>query len=215
MPQKKKAVHSSSALKRQHLSASRPRRQAGQATRRKLLDIARSRFAKYGYDGTSVQGILDDAGVTVPVLYHHFGNKLGLFVAVAEEVYDIVVDDMQTHLESNDLFHDSLNTILEAAASIHRKDPSLAYMTFTVQLEATRNKDLSNALRPVQRSFLSLVDRIASKSPEVISGRIDQIHMYRALIAILNGLNSIAIVAQRDDEFESTITALQSFFSAK
>jgi TetR/AcrR family transcriptional regulator len=39
-------------------------------------------FASKGYAATSVRDIVSAAGVTAPSLYHHFGNKEGLFLAI-------------------------------------------------------------------------------------------------------------------------------------
>jgi TetR/AcrR family transcriptional regulator len=38
-----------------------------------------------GYDGVGVQQIVEDAGITKPTLYHHFGNKRGLLEALLRE----------------------------------------------------------------------------------------------------------------------------------
>ena len=50
--------------------------------RERLLKAALRLFASQGYAGTSVRDIMGAAGVTVPALYHHFGNKEGLFLAI-------------------------------------------------------------------------------------------------------------------------------------
>jgi AcrR family transcriptional regulator len=58
--------------------AQRATRAVGDATRRRLLDVGRTHFAHLGYRGTSVQAVLTEAGVSPPVLYHHYGDKAGL-----------------------------------------------------------------------------------------------------------------------------------------
>lgn len=50
--------------------------------RQLLLDAAVRIFAAKGYAATTVRDILRSAGVTAPVLYYHFGNKEGLFLAL-------------------------------------------------------------------------------------------------------------------------------------
>ncbi len=52
------------------------------------MDKALKRFANYGYAGTSVQDIVDDAQVTKPTMYYHFGNKSGLYQALVDFAYD-------------------------------------------------------------------------------------------------------------------------------
>jgi len=53
--------------------------------RERLLAAALRLFAAKGYAGTSVRDVLRAAGVTAPVLYYHFGNKQGLFLALMQE----------------------------------------------------------------------------------------------------------------------------------
>lgn len=58
----------------------------GQATRAHLIDVAMRLFAAHGYDGTSIEAVLADSGVSRGSLYHHFAGKDALFLAVLEAV---------------------------------------------------------------------------------------------------------------------------------
>jgi len=55
------------------------------------LDAGRRLFATEGYAGAGREAIVAAAGVTRGALQHHFGDKLGLFRAVYEEVEAEVV----------------------------------------------------------------------------------------------------------------------------
>ena len=58
----------------------------GQATRAHLVDVATQLFAAHGYDGTSIEAVLAEAGVSRGSLYHHFAGKDALFWAVLEGI---------------------------------------------------------------------------------------------------------------------------------
>jgi AcrR family transcriptional regulator len=58
----------------------------GEATRGQLIAIATRLFAERGYEDTSVEAVLREAGVSRGSLYHHFASKEALFEAVAEDV---------------------------------------------------------------------------------------------------------------------------------
>ncbi len=45
----------------------------------KLLRVALTHFAAKGYDGVQVREVAEEAGVSKPTLYYHFGSKEGLF----------------------------------------------------------------------------------------------------------------------------------------
>ena len=54
-------------------------------TQRALLDAARAIFAEQGFANASVADIVDRAGSSVGSLYHHFGGKSELFMALWQE----------------------------------------------------------------------------------------------------------------------------------
>ena len=58
----------------------------GEATRSQLIAVARRMFAGRGYEDTSIEAVLREAGVSRGSLYHHFASKEALFEAVAEDV---------------------------------------------------------------------------------------------------------------------------------
>jgi AcrR family transcriptional regulator len=60
--------------------------QQGAATRRALLDAARTLFGEHGYSATSLDEVVHAAKVTKGALYHHFNGKQELFAAVYEQV---------------------------------------------------------------------------------------------------------------------------------
>ncbi|HEX4657829.1 MAG TPA: TetR/AcrR family transcriptional regulator [Streptosporangiaceae bacterium] len=58
----------------------------GEATRAQLIAIGTSLFAARGYEDTSIEAVLREAGVSRGSLYHHFASKEALFEAVLEDV---------------------------------------------------------------------------------------------------------------------------------
>lgn len=62
------------------------RRDNAATTREALLTAGRRLFGLQGYEGASIGALCAEAGVTSGALYHHFGDKAGLFAAVAEQL---------------------------------------------------------------------------------------------------------------------------------
>lgn len=56
------------------------------ATQAALRTAGRQLFGQLGYEATSLGALCAAAHVTTGALYHHFGDKKGLFAAVAEEL---------------------------------------------------------------------------------------------------------------------------------
>jgi len=76
-----------------------------QDTRVALVQAARELFARQGYAGTGTEEIVARARVTRGALYHHFGDKVGLFRAVmatvAEELAQRLVAQELSHQASD------------------------------------------------------------------------------------------------------------------
>jgi TetR/AcrR family transcriptional regulator len=53
--------------------------------RARLLSAAADVFDRKGYTGASVREIVEQAGITKPVLYYHYGSKEGILIAILEE----------------------------------------------------------------------------------------------------------------------------------
>lgn len=59
-------------------------------TRARILDAAVKGFAAKGFDGARVETIARDAEVNINLVYHYFGNKEALFIAVMEHAYAVI-----------------------------------------------------------------------------------------------------------------------------
>lgn len=121
------------------------------AVRDALLHAAKAEFAERGYDAASTREILRHAGVTAPVLYHHFGNKAGLFRAVAEHVMDLVVGEFERAVTPGAGFEANLDAILVASAALQARDPQLPRFVVAAPLDLARHPELVEAEREMGR----------------------------------------------------------------
>jgi AcrR family transcriptional regulator len=56
-----------------------------EARRQQILDGARACFAAYGYEGATVRRLEQGIGLSRGAIFHHFGDKDTLFLALAEQ----------------------------------------------------------------------------------------------------------------------------------
>jgi AcrR family transcriptional regulator len=74
-----------------------------EATRARLVRVARDLFARRGYTDVATEEIVRRAGVTRGALYHHFRDKRDLFQAVVEEIEQEVMQKVaETALAEGD-----------------------------------------------------------------------------------------------------------------
>ena len=82
--------------------------------RERLLATAIGLFAEKGYAGTSVREIVEQAGVSKPVLYYYFQSKEGLFLAILE-----MAEKLQKELLARIL--ESAGNVLERLLLLYRR----------------------------------------------------------------------------------------------
>lgn len=81
--------------------ANTSRSQATAETREHILDVARREFYAKGYDGASINAIVDATHVTKPTVYYHFKNKAALFAALVEDAFSRFIDHRQASLSAD------------------------------------------------------------------------------------------------------------------
>ena len=57
------------------------------STEEQILKVAREVFMQYGYDGTSMQMIADEAGINKSLLHYYYRSKEKLFREVFSKVF--------------------------------------------------------------------------------------------------------------------------------
>lgn len=77
-------------------------------TQQRLLKAATKLFAEKGFDGVSVDDIVASAEINKRMVYHYFGDKEGLYVAVLKQVFSRLSD---VELKTLDDISDPAGTI--------------------------------------------------------------------------------------------------------
>jgi len=70
-----------------------------EASRARILEAARIEFVSYGLSGGRVDRIAEQSGVNKNLIYHYFGSKDALYLAVLERIYA----DLRARQQDQDL----------------------------------------------------------------------------------------------------------------
>ncbi|GAB4312489.1 MAG: hypothetical protein Kow0059_03070 [Candidatus Sumerlaeia bacterium] len=89
----------------------------------RVLNAALTVFTQKGYDGTSIREIRTRAGVTQPVIYYHFGNKLELYKALVEQSMRLFFEQLQELLQPLSSPWERLSAIMKHHFEFHRRYP--------------------------------------------------------------------------------------------
>jgi AcrR family transcriptional regulator len=127
---------------------------------RRLLSHATKLFAKKGFDRTSVQEIVEAAGVTKGAMYHYFDSKDDLLY----EIYARVLREQTDQLEKVAVTEAPLRERLTAAASdvvvstIANLDDNTIFMQSMHQLSEEKRKAVRAERRKYHERFRSLIE---------------------------------------------------------
>ena len=148
--------------------AVRSRESAGRASgktsrppvKERLLHVATRLFARHGFEGTSVQDIVDAAGVTKGAMYHYYGSKDDLLY----EVYHQLLSMQTSHLEAIAAGPGTPEERLRAAASdvvittCENLDHMIVFFRSLHMLPDDRQTQVRAERRLSQEKFRALVD---------------------------------------------------------
>jgi AcrR family transcriptional regulator len=121
------------------------REQAAQTTRDNILRAATKVFARYGYEGGSVEKISKSAKSFDRMIYYYFGSKEGLFIEVLEDMYRRMNDaELELTLDIAQPV-ESLREVIRFVVSYYSKNPEFITLLNTENLH--RGKHISKSKR--------------------------------------------------------------------
>jgi AcrR family transcriptional regulator len=141
-------------------STGRGRGPARPPVKERLLNVATRLFARHGFEGTSVQDIVDAAGVTKGAMYHYYGSKDDLLY----EVYHQVLTMQTSHLEEIAAGPGSPEERLRAAAvdvvktSLDNLDDMIVFFRSLHMLPEDKQAQIRAERRLYHDRFKALVD---------------------------------------------------------
>lgn len=84
----------------------------------RIVHAARRRFLVEGVDGASLRAIAQDARTSIGMIYYYFATKDDLFLAVVEEVYVALLEDMESRLAPTRPVVDRVRALFERLGAL-------------------------------------------------------------------------------------------------
>ncbi len=95
------------------------------AARREALLDAADRIVRRDGPAASMATIAAEAGITKPILYRHFGDKSGLYAALADRYTGRLLGDLQDALEAGRARRDRVERTVDAYLSAIESEPQV------------------------------------------------------------------------------------------
>ena len=157
-------------------------------TKAALRAAGRRMFGELGYDASPVGALCAEAKVTTGALYHHFGDKKGLFAAVAEELdrnlvllaAGVTAKVLARGGSAWDAFLASVDALLEAGVDPHGRRIGLT------DAPAVLGADARNAL-PERHGRGEMVGALQALQAAGVFGPGDPRRLARLILGLLYG----------------------------
>ena len=180
-----------------------------EAARRQLIvDAAARCFTRSGYEGTSVDDVCREAGMSKGGLYTYFKSKEQLFAAVCAAHWAAGFSQMATGLEAQPNAQARLEVMGQAAFTRLGEDPrstvELARMSLAVWNEVARNPETQAITRAGYEAWCAaLEDAIGrGKQDGEIGADLDAHMLALVLIAVFDGLQVLTAVKGEPPDLE-------------
>jgi AcrR family transcriptional regulator len=193
----------------------RPRDVDSEATRQRLLEVARRRFASDGFDGTTNRAIADMADITSGAIYHYFSSKAELYEAVYVQTLDRVYQEFDLAVAGHRSLLDQFSAVLDAAAQLNDEDPSLAGFVVAISTETRRHQALATRLQRYRGRNVKFFRRLVAEAAErgELAPDVDPRAVEDMMGAVLAGLARFSAVTADADRHRAAIDALKLLFA--
>lgn len=129
-------------------------------TRNNILRAATNVFARYGYEGGSVEKISKAAKSVDRMIYYYFGSKEGLFIEVLEEMYRRMNDaEMELKLDIERPV-ESLTEVIGFVLSYYRNNPEFITLLNTENLHRGRHISKSARAREYSSPAIAIISQL-------------------------------------------------------
>lgn len=163
------------------------RKRDAESSRRLILDTATRHFASRGYDGARVDDIVAETHLSKNMLYHYFGSKEDLFVAVLEAMYERF-RGQQGEISISDLEPvEALKRLVAETAKSLLRTPEIISLLNTENLYKAVHIKTSKKIRTIYDPFFGDLNRILKKGREgrVFRSDIDALQLYISLSSLV------------------------------
>ncbi|MGW7574880.1 TetR family transcriptional regulator [Streptomyces sp. NPDC054765] len=141
---------------------------ATERRRRELLEAAERIVLRDGPDA-SMNAIAAEAGITKPILYRHFGDKGGLYRALAVRHTDALLANLATALDAPVLRRDRVEATLDAYLLAIEARPQV----YRFLMHPSDEDNASESGFDVGRHSAPLLRRLGEELAKVITDRLD------------------------------------------
>jgi AcrR family transcriptional regulator len=173
-------------------------------TRARILEAARTEFARRGLGGARVDQIAARAGSNKRMIYYYFGNKEALFLAALESAYAHIREAEQS-LKLSDLDPAAgMRRLVRFTWKYYLAHPEFITLLNSENLHRARHLKKSNEIRALHSPLVALLERLLQRGQRagVFRRGVDPVQLYISIAALgyfyLSNNHTLSTIFGRD-----------------
>ena len=209
-------------------AAPRPRKRDAERTRRSILAAGLKEFSQQGYSGARIDKIARQARCNIRMLYHYFGSKKNLYVAVLESAYDDILNREAEVKVDLDKPMEGVLALLRFVYEYFEKNPAFEGLLRTENMMqgkfVLRSSHVSESAFALRRVIAELI--ASGERQGVFREGLDPVQVYVTILAVsrFHLANAFSLSALLDVDltradwrkarFDHSIALLTSYLAA-
>ena len=172
----------------------------------RILHAAKARFVSDGVDGASLRSIASDADTSIGMIYYYFPTKDDLFFAVVEEVYEVLLRDLEAAIAPDVPVEQRIERLCQRVARV--SDSELTVMQLVAREALTSSTRLERLVQRFMRGHVPLVAKLVGDG--FVAGTFDrQLHPIVVMLSLV-GISVVPQVIRRVIDQRLPLPLLQS-----
>lgn len=154
-----------------------------EASRARILAAARTEFVSHGLSGARVDGIAERSGVNKNLIYHYYGSKDALYLAVLESIYGGLRERQQDlHLRELPPL-ESIRQLVQSTFDHFAATPDLIRLMSVENIHFAKYLRRSRTIKPLYRGLLDTIQIVLKRGQAegLFRGGVDAIDLYLSI----------------------------------
>lgn len=181
-----------------------PRVRRPERTRTQILDAATDEFSARGLGGARVDSIARAAGVNKRMLYHYFGNKEDLFLAVLERAYEKIRGQESALRLENLPPVEAMRRLVRFTFKYFVENQYFVALLNSENLHRARHIRRSGRATAINSPVIGILDKLLKRGRKagVFRGGVDPVHLYISIAGVayfyFSNIHTLSTIFARD-----------------
>jgi AcrR family transcriptional regulator len=173
-------------------------------TQTQILDAATDEFSARGLGGARVDSIAHAAGVNKRMLYHYFGNKEDLFLAVLERAYEKIRGQESALRLENLPPVEAMRRLVRFTFKYFVENQYFVALLNSENLHRARHIRRSGRATAINSPVIGILDKLLKRGRKagVFRGGVDPVHLYISIAGVayfyFSNIHTLSTIFARD-----------------